>query len=355
MDILSANPSANTSTLTWGNMGSGTGATFTFNQIRGGVGNNSFAGFSSSQDHWTVFGNLLSWSGQTSYFSQVWIYRSQAGTLKVAVVPSGVSGTTNYTATVVGGPFGGGVTLQMVVVSGVVTAVNVTAGTISPLTFYGVSGSVSSTYEVSTYYLQPADTNVYFNYRGIGVISITTAFPNDTGYAGTKILTPGAGMTSVPSFAWTLTDQGVDSNLTAGLSLVWASVQSLTVSAGGIGYKSTSTISFSGGGVIQTATGAVLSIDGQVTGLTTVYAGSNYQSAPTITIAPPSAGTQATALANLSTTLASIDVTTQGSNYYKQPQLVASGGSPTTAAVGTIVLGHGVQQYSSNFMGVVVE
>ena len=66
----------------------------------------------------------------------------------------------------------------------------------------------------------------------------------------------------------------------------------------------------------------------------TIMAGTGYSSAPTITIAAPPSGTTATATCTISGgVINAFNITNAGSGYLTPPSVVASGGSPSVAAV----------------------
>tara|TARA_B100000424_G_C22940222_1_gene500355 strand:+ start:810 stop:1844 length:1035 start_codon:yes stop_codon:yes gene_type:complete len=104
-------------------------------------------------------------------------------------------------------------------------------------------------------------------------------------------------------------------------------VRSITLNAGGSGYTSLPTITFSGGSGTGAKAAAVTNAAGNITAITVTEGGDNYISAPTVTISAPTdpAGNQATATAVLSSNTIANDVdlfsvkgvsdTTQWSSY----------------------------------------
>ena len=95
-------------------------------------------------------------------------------------------------------------------------------------------------------------------------------------------------------------------------------VTSFTVSNGGSGYGTTAPAVTVSGSDPATATAVLTS--GVVTSINVVYHGSGYTAAPTVTIAAPSSGVQATATAAVTDytgkfEIASVTMTEQGANY----------------------------------------
>jgi uncharacterized repeat protein (TIGR01451 family) len=88
----------------------------------------------------------------------------------------------------------------------------------------------------------------------------------------------------------------------------------------------------------NSTSGASEPCSGCVTGIRIISGGSGYSSAPTVTIAPPSSGTTATATATLTGgVVTSITMTNVGSGYTSTPT-VTFGGTPTTAASAVAVV-----------------
>tara|TARA_B100000287_G_scaffold399358_1_gene417549 strand:- start:25744 stop:27576 length:1833 start_codon:yes stop_codon:yes gene_type:complete len=126
--------------------------------------------------------------------------------------------------------------------------------------------------------------------------------------------------------------------------LIGTGVGAATVTAGGSGYNSAPTVSFSSpqdsGGTPPTAT-AVLTGDA-VTSITINSAGSGYTQAPTLTIAAPTSGTTATATCSLAAVAAtanvisySFDANTEETVVYKNGVLLAKATTGSVAEYAT--------------------
>ena len=84
---------------------------------------------------------------------------------------------------------------------------------------------------------------------------------------------------------------------------------------------------------------AVESLADQVAGIRLTNIGAGYDSTPTVTIAAPTNGTRATAVAVLDGgEVDYIQITNPGSGYNTAPGVTFTGGTPTTTAVGTALL-----------------
>ena len=82
---------------------------------------------------------------------------------------------------------------------------------------------------------------------------------------------------------------------------------------------------------------AIVNAQGQVTGIALTYAGSGYQSPPTITIAAPGSGTAATATDTLGVAAVAIS---GGTGYTSAPTISFSGGGGQGASVAAYVAGN---------------
>ena len=128
-------------------------------------------------------------------------------------------------------------------------------------------------------------------------------------------------------------------------------VTSFTVSNGGSGYGTTAPAVTVSGSDPATATAVLTS--GVVTSINVVYHGSGYTAAPTVTIAAPSSGVQATATAAVTDytgkfEIASVTMTEQGANYTSATPVFAglpSGSDRITAPTASAPIGKGVVQY----------
>jgi hypothetical protein len=111
-------------------------------------------------------------------------------------------------------------------------------------------------------------------------------------------------------------------------------VTSVTVNAGGSGYTSVPTVSFSGGGSGAAATATL-----NVTSVTIGNGGSGYTAAPTVTFsAAPSGGTTATGTAVLTGgVVTSITITNAGAGYTSVPTITFSGGGGSGAAATAVM------------------
>lgn len=170
-----------------------------------------------------------------------------------------------------------------------------------------------------------------------------------------KITTAGSGTNSLVKLLQATSKIGKESQITAsGLSIATPSgsgaqfqanivgvVTSTRITAGGSGYGTTvPTVTFSeptdlpAGSNLQTrvATGYAILVSGVVNNIVITDSGQGYSSAPTITIDPPSAGTQATATATITTSFVSgFTKISGGFNYSDAPEIKITGGGGTGA------------------------
>ena len=145
----------------------------------------------------------------------------------------------------------------------------------------------------------------------------------------------GSGYTSVPTVTFSAPDIEGGIRATGTAVLAGGAVTAATVSAGGSGYGSP-TVTFSlpqvAGGT--RATGTVTVVDGAVTAITIVSGGTGYTSAPTATINPVGGGTGATvgSVTISGSAIASLTITNHGTGYTSAPTIQFSGGSGSNAA-----------------------
>src|SRR5262249_5006528 len=142
----------------------------------------------------------------------------------------------------------------------------------------------------------------------------TLTFNSSNGaVTGITIQNPGTSYTSVPTNITNLSGCG-SLTFTASLGKI---VQSVSLTAGGAGYTSTPTVSFTTGtGTSATqptataVTGSQAVNAGQVLSVTVTSGGSGYTSAPTVTFTSLDSGTGASATANLGTAYYKVDTIT---------------------------------------------
>lgn len=170
-----------------------------------------------------------------------------------------------------------------------------------------------------------------------------------------KITTAGSGTNSLVKLIQATSRVGTESQITAqGLSIATPSgsgaqfqanvvgvVTSTRIVSGGSGYgTATPGVTFSAptdlpaGSNLQakSAVGYAILVSGSVSNIVITDPGAGYSSAPTITIDPPSSGTQATATATITTSFVSgFTKISGGFNYTDAPQVEISGGGGTGA------------------------
>jgi hypothetical protein len=132
------------------------------------------------------------------------------------------------------------------------------------------------------------------------------------------VTSPGNGYTSVPTVNFTM-----GSGATAQAYLVPVGVSNLYLVDGGSGYDPLNPpqVTITGPGGIGATGSVTVNGSGVVTSISLDTPGSGYTSRPTVTIAPPVSGTQASAVAGMSTTISHVTVTNPGSNYVLAPNV----------------------------------
>lgn len=176
----------------------------------------------------------------------------------------------------------------------------------------------------------------------------TTGCQPSGGVTAASVVAGGTGFTSAP----TVTFSGGDGTGAAATATLIAEttgyVSSIAVTAGGSGYTSAPTVSFASGAATATAvlasSGATVVTGGTVTSATVTAGGSGYTSAPTVGFSG-GAGSGATATAVLSSTgtttvtgyVNGLSVSAGGSGYSSAPTVALSGGGGS-GATGTATL-----------------
>jgi len=133
-------------------------------------------------------------------------------------------------------------------------------------------------------------------------------------------------------------DQYFGTALTATADAVGA----VTVTAGGAGYTSAPTVTFTGGGGNGASATATVTTD-IVSSVTVTAGGSGYTSAPTVTLTG-GGGTGATATATVAGPVTSINVTNGGTGYTSAPAVTLTGGGGSGATATATVQGGAVTQ-----------
>ena len=138
----------------------------------------------------------------------------------------------------------------------------------------------------------------------------------------------GAGYSTTPTV--TFTGGGATTQAT-GTVQVSGKVTTVTVTAPGSGYTGPPEVSFSGGGTLNQAQGVAVLTGGAVTGITIVSPGSGYLSAPLVTLTGGNPTTPATATAAITRVVSGITVTNPGSGYSSAPSVAITDSTGTGA------------------------
>ena len=208
------------------------------------------------------------------------------GAITAVAVSSGGSGYATAPSVTLSAPSGGtGATLTAVL----------SAPTISGVAISGTGGQFTCT---ATTLVVGSTINITGTLGGTGTI---TGYATGTTYKVSAITGSGS---SVTGFTLTttadvaiVTTAGTPTGLTYSVTSN-QSVASVTVGDGGSGYKGTVTATFSAG---NATAGSVTVASSTISAATFVIAGSGYSTAPTLTVAAPPSGTNATLTATITT------------------------------------------------------
>lgn len=248
--------------------------------------------------------DFWAWDGALLYSS------GSAAPNGVTIVSGGGDYGTNPTITVTGG-YGGGLTLQPVVLGGQVAYLNIT----SPGVGY-----------------QPGD-QVVVNFSGGGsdTSAVFAAGLTPIGVGGVSISSPGFGYTSVPAVSFT----GGSGAGAAGTAVIQnGQVINVNITAQGNNYVTAPTVTLTGGGGTGATAVAQLATTG-VANAAKVSGGSGYTSVPLVTFVG-GGGAGATGVAVLTgTSVARVDLSAGGSNYDIAPVIQYTGGGGGTGFAAT--------------------
>tara|TARA_R100000808_G_C2151005_1_gene159926 strand:- start:161 stop:2539 length:2379 start_codon:yes stop_codon:yes gene_type:complete len=174
-----------------------------------------------------------------------------------------------------------------------------------------------------SYILEFGDEYIRFFTQNGKVVTYAVASPTIT--AG------GSGYTSAPTVTFSAPPQGTTATGTAVLAT--DGVASVSITAGGSGYTApeTTPVTFSAPPSGLTATGSVTISAGAITAITVENSGSGYTTAPTITIGGTGSGATATATLGANG-VGSITITNAGTGYETPPTISFSGGAGSGAA-----------------------
>ncbi|HVP12240.1 MAG TPA: hypothetical protein VMV94_13765 [Phycisphaerae bacterium] len=137
----------------------------------------------------------------------------------------------------------------------------------------------------------------------------------------------GSGYTTPPTVTFTGGGASTQGTATATITNI---VNSLLLTNPGVGYTSAPTVRFTGGGGTGAAATAAIT-SGVVTGLVLTSGGEGYTSAPTVTFIGGGATTPATATATITGVVNGITVTSAGGGYTSAPTVTITGGGGTGA------------------------
>jgi FtsP/CotA-like multicopper oxidase with cupredoxin domain len=149
------------------------------------------------------------------------------------------------------------------------------------------------------------------------------------GLTSLNLTAGGTGYTSAPTVSFT---GGGGSGATATAALGTGKISAINVVNGGSGYLNPPSLSVNGGGGSGATASAVLAAAGSVKGVTVTAQGSSYTSAPTV-VFTGGGGSGATATATVSNRrIVSVTVTNGGSGYTTNPTVSFTGGGGSGAA-----------------------
>jgi len=170
-------------------------------------------------------------------------------------------------------------------------------------------------------------------YARIGDISLNVS--NVPQAIASLILTAGgSGYTTNPTVSFT---GGGGSNAAATAYI--SGVTAVTLTSGGTNYDGTTTVSFTGGGGTGATATATINATGAVSAITVTFSGGNYTSAPTVVITGPAGSGGAVATARISAgVVTGIELTNPGSGYMFSPNVsFLNGGGAGAVAFAKLV------------------
>lgn len=160
-------------------------------------------------------------------------------------------------------------------------------------------------------------TNPGSGYTSLPTLSLSggggvnaTAYPTIGGpVTAVTVTNPSDGYASIPTASVGGAGSGAVLNCAVSFS-----ISDVSISAGGSGYTTSATISFSGGGGSGAAATPIIS-GGAVVGVTMTAGGSGYTTLPTVTVNPVGGGSGAVAAAVAGTPLSTAVIVSGGTNY----------------------------------------
>jgi len=163
------------------------------------------------------------------------------------------------------------------------------------------------------------------------LIANQEAYPINGGAGGLALTAGGSGYTSQPTVTFTASPTGVTASASPTVSS--GVVTSVTVTNGASGYVSVPAVTFSSPVSGVTATGTAVVVNGVVTAITITQGGQGYTTAPTITIASSSTGALATATCTIQNgVITALTQTNWGTGYTAAPTVTFTGGGGSGAA-----------------------
>ena len=224
---------------------------------------------------------------------------------------------------------------------------------------------VSSENELVQIFGKPNDSNAGYFFTAANFLAYTNALllvRADCTNAKNAVASPsgtvtsvtrtagGSGYTSAPTVTFSAPQDPSGINATGTASISGGGVTGVTISNGGTGYSGTPTVSFSAPQVSggTTATGTVVLTGNAVTGITITSPGTGYTSAPTATITGSGTGATVGTITISGGSITNITITNAGTGYTSAPTVGITGGNGTGASFTAAITTGGVKINNSN-------
>ncbi len=196
---------------------------------------------------------------------------------------------------------------------------------------YDTTGVIGNTYTLAASVATPSGPTLTGGVDGGGGIALTGTIENGS-LVSVQVTNPGSGY-SVGDFVIVTTSAGGSDNMASATAIIASSslsgITSVQVVDGGTGYSALTNVTDASGTAITPATFAVVGTAGVITGVQVLTPGYGYPSPPALTVTDPAtspgSGGSVQVSGIASGQIASITVTSGGSNYTATPTVTVVG------------------------------